>query len=327
MESTKTLATMIVFAAILAVTGLVFVGRSDGAPRAVAATPRTTPEPAPVAAPVALQDNEKGDEPNPRLVVPSLDEPDVALDGKASDRPDFVAPIQGGGFIFERRDTDNKRISGLVVPGIILVNRGLVELFGCGEGGKEHETVIRLETNVQALDLALTSAGFKRGKLPTKTDLTIQDQGSRVLILVQWLDKDGKLVTHRSEDLVISMRRNSPMPRVGWTYVGHWMEVADPTSPKGEKKHKVLAATGSRSLVTTFRDRTSLLDNPLEEATDDTLFGANYMLLPKSGTPVRVIFRSPTAAERGEISSLEKKLADEPKIKLREGHSREDSGK
>ena len=327
MESTKTLATMIVFAAILAVTGLVFVARSDGAPRAIAETPRTTPEPALVAAPVALQDNEKGDEPNPRLVVPSLDEPDVALDGKASDRPDFVAPIQGGGFIFERRDTDNKRISGLVVPGIILVNRGLVELFGCGEGGKEHETVIRLETNVQALDLALTSAGFKRGKLPTKTDLTIQDQGSRVLILVQWLDKDGKLVTHRSEDLVISMRRNSPMPRVGWTYVGHWMEVADPTSPKGEKKHKVLAATGSRSLVTTFRDRTSLLDNPLEEAVDDTLFGANYMLLPKSGTPVRVIFRSPTAAERGEISSLEKKLADEPKIKLREGHSREDSGK
>jgi len=51
------------------------------------------------------------------------------------------------------------------------------------------------------------------------------------------------------------------------------------TSPKGEKKHKVLAATGSRSLITTFRDRTALLDNPLEEAVDDTLFGSNYMLL------------------------------------------------
>ena len=272
-------------------------------------------------------DNEKGDEPNPRLVVPPLDEPDVALDGKTSERADFVAPIQGGGFIFERRDGDGKRLGGVVVPGVIMINRGLVELFGCGEGGKEHETIFRLETNIQGLDLALTSAGFRRGKLPTKTDLNQADQGSRVLILVQWVDKDGKLVTYRSEDLVVSMRRNSTMPRVGWTYVGHWMEVADPTSPKGERKHKVLAATGSRSLVTTFRDRTALLDNPLEEATDDTLFGSNYMLLPKPGTPVRVIFRAPTATERTEITTLEKKLATEPPIELHEGRSREDAKK
>jgi len=270
-------------------------------------------------------DNEKGDEPNPRLVVPPVDEPDVALDGKTSERADYVAPIQGGGFIFERRDGDGKRIGGVVVPGVIMVTRGLVELFGCGEGGKEHETVFRLETNIQGLDLALTLAGFKRGKLPTKTDLTLADQGSRVLVLAQWVDKDGKLMTYRSEDLVVSMRRNAPMPRVGWTYVGQWMEVADPTSPKGERKHKVLAATGSRSLVTTFRDRTALLDNPLEEAVDDTLFGANYMLLPRPGTPVRIIFRTPTAAERAEIEGLEKKLATEPKIHLHEGKSQEDA--
>ena len=205
------------------------------------------------------------------------------------------------------------------------MTKGLIELFGCGEGGKEHETVIRLESNIQALDLALTSAGLKRGRLPSKTDLSITDQGSRVLILVQWIDKDGKLVTYRSEDLIISVRRNAPMPRVGWTYVGGWTEVADPTSPKGEKTHKVLSAAGSRSLITTFRDRTALLDNPLEEAVDDTLFGSNYMILPRTGTPVRVILRSPTAAERGEISTLEKSIANEAKILLREGKSRDDA--
>lgn len=310
---------VVLFAALVASTATVFVIRSDGAPQGVAS--------AAVSAGPAIQDNEKGDEPNPRLVVPSLDEPDVSLDGKTSERADFVAPIQGGGFIFERRDADNKRIGGVVIPGIALVNKGLVELFGCGEGGKEYETIIRLETNVQALDLALTSAGFKRGKLPVKTDITLPDQGSRVLVLVQWVDKNGKLLTYRSEDLVISMRRNAPMPRVGWTYVGTWMEVADPTSPKGERKHKVLAATGSRSLVTTFRDRTALLDNPLEEAVDDTLFGANYMLLPPSGTPVRVIFRTATAGERKEIAELEKKIAAEAPIHLHQGRSREEAGK
>src|SRR6185503_6490283 len=247
MQSRMTQMVLVAFSVLLGLTAVVFVTRSSGVPQEAKADagPSVAGVHTPAALPVAAaQDNEKGAEPNPRLLVPSLDEPDVALDGKTSERADFVAPILGGGFIFERRDVDGKRIGGIVIPGIVLVNKGLVELFGCGEGGKEHETIIRLESNVQALDLALTSAGFKRGKLPTKTDVNLQDQGSRVLILVQWLDKDGKLVTHRSEDLVVSVRRNAPMPRVGWTYVGHWMEVADPTSPKGEKKHKVLAATG-----------------------------------------------------------------------------------
>jgi len=304
---------LIAFATLLALTSGVFVARSSGSPRGLG----------PVA---AAQDQEK-DEPNPKLLVPSINEPDVTRDEKVSDREDFVAPIQGGGFIFERRDVDGKRIGGVVVPGVVLVTKGLVELFGCGEGGKEHETVIRLDSNIQALDLALTSAGLKRGRLPAKTDLSLADQGSRVLILVQWVDKDGKVVTHRSEDLIVSVRRNGPMPRVGWTYVGQWMEVADPTSPKGEKKHKVLAATGSRSLVTTFRDRTALLDNPLEEAVDDTLFGSNYMLLPHTGTPVKVILRSPTAMERAEIATLEAQISKEAKIPLHEGKSREESQK
>jgi hypothetical protein len=304
---------LVAFAMLLAGTSGVFVARSSGAPRGLAQA-------------AAAQDQEK-DEPNPKLLVPSINEPDVTRDDKVGDREDFVAPIQGGGFIFERRDVDGKRIGGVVVPGVVIVTKGLVELFGCGEGGKEHETVMRLDANIQALDLALTSAGLKRGRLPAKTDIALADQGSRVLILVQWVDKDGKVVTHRSEDLIVSMRRNAPMPRVGWTYVGQWMEVADPTSPKGEKKHKVLAATGSRSLITTFRDRTALLDNPLEEAVDDTLFGSNYMLLPPSGTPVKVILRAPTAAERVEIAALETRIAKESKVPLHEGKSREESQK
>jgi hypothetical protein len=243
--------------------------------------------------------------PNPALLVEPVLEPDMGIED-AENRADFVAPIQGGGYLFERKGPDGKRLGGVVVPGLVLVTQGLVELFGCGKDGKEHETIIRLESSVQGLDLALTSSGFVRGKLPEKTDLTIKDQGSRVLILIQWIDPvSGRLVTHRSEDLVISTKRGRTMPRVGWTYVGHWMEVADPTSPKGDKTYKVLAAANTRSYVTTFRDKSALLDNPLEEAVDDTVFAANYMVLPRSGTPVRVIFRNPTAEERRDILKVE----------------------
>ncbi len=329
MQSKLSLIVLAAFCSLLVLCGLTFVARSGGTPplAAEAAAPRPVEPAAEIVASSPVQDNEKGDEPNPKLLVPPLDEPDVALDGKVSERADFVAPIQGGGFIFERKDPEGKRIGGLVIPGIVIVTRGLVELFGCGEGGKEHETIIRVESNIQALDLGLTSAGLKRGNLPSKTDINLEDQGSRVLILIQWVDKEGRLKTYRSEDLVISMRRNAPMPRVGWTYVGQWMEVADPTSPKGEKKHKVLAATSTRSIVTTFRDRSAVLDNPLEEAVDDTLFAANYMILPPVGTPVRIIFRAPTTAERKEIAALEKKIQSEPSIHLHPGKSREEQDK
>jgi hypothetical protein len=274
-------------------------------PEAASAAPSKPQEAAP--------DPEVGDKPDPRLVVPPVVEPEFEVGSKAEERPDFVAALQGGGYIFERSGSDGKRVTGVVVPGTILVTRGLVELFGCGQSGKEHETVLRLECDAQSLDLALTSAGFTRGRLPTALGIEDPGQGSRVIVLVQWKDKDGKLVTHRSEDLIISIRRNAPMPRVGWTYVAQWAEVQDPTHPKGEKTHKVLAAANSRSFVTTFRDKTALLDNPLEEAVDDTLFAANYMLLPPSGTPVRVIFRPPTDEERREIAALEKELAKQAK--------------
>ena len=261
---------------------------------------------------LCAQDPELADKPDPRLKVAPLDEPELIIDEKSEQRPGFVAALpNGGGFIFDRKDASGRRTSGVAVPGVILVTKGVVELFGCGAGGKEHETVVRLECDVQSLDLALTSAGFRRGKIPTKGDLNEPGQGSRVVILIQWTDPDGKTVTHRSEDLVISLRRKAPMPRVGWTYVAQWAEVPDPLSPKGEKKHKILAAAHTQAYVTTFRERSALLDNPLEEAIDDTLYAANYMILPKPGTPVRVIFRPPTEAELKAIVALEKAIAAE----------------
>ncbi|HEX7898347.1 MAG TPA: YdjY domain-containing protein [Planctomycetota bacterium] len=259
-------------------------------------------------------DPELANKENPRLKVRPVEEPVLLIDEKVETRPGFVAALpNGGGFIFDRKDAAGRRMTGVAVPGIVLVTKGMVELFGCGAGGKEHETVLRLECDVQSLDLALTSAGFRRGRLPTKGDLSEAGQGSRVIILIQWTAPDGSTVTHRSEDLVVSVRRNAPMPRVGWTYVAHWAEVPDPLSPKGDKKHKILAAANTQSYVTTFRDRSALLDNPLEEAVDDTLFAANYMVLPKPGTPVRVIFRTPAEVELKDIAALEKSIAAEAK--------------
>lgn len=267
------------------------------------------------------QDHETGLKQDPRLIVQPVNEPDMPLEAREGENLGYIywAIPKKSGFVFERKGADKKTMSGVVVPGRILVTRGPVELFGCGEGGKEHETIIRVECDIQQLDLAFALAGFKPGELAKKLDINEPGQGSRLLIFIQWNDKDGKVVTRRSEDLVISARREKPMPRVGWTYVGGWSEVPDATG----KTHKILDAVRSRSLVTTWRNTKGLLDNPLPEGADDTLFAANYMVLPDSRTPVRIIFRLPSAAEHEEIARLETELNKEPPPKPRHHHGEE----
>ena len=120
-------------------------------------------------------------------------------------------------------------------------------------------------------------------------------------------------MTRRSEDLVLSNSRGGrPMPRVGWTYVARWHAQPDPGNPTGKRKRKVLQAAHSHSFVTTLRDNSALLDNPLAEAVDDTLFEANTAMLPQSGTPVRVIFRNLLKAEREETMAMEKEIREKP---------------
>jgi len=213
-----------------------------------------------------------------------------------------------GGYQYELAGEQGKIAqSGVVVDGRILLDRGLIELLGCGEGGKEYESMLRLEADVQGLDLALSLCGLKRGPIPGRLADPDIAQGSRVVVLLQWTDEEGKTVTHRAEDCVVNIARKLPMPRVGWTYVGAMLPIPDPAATPG-KTYRVLAAAGSRSLLTTYRDPTTLLDNPLFDAVDDSLYVANYMVLPAPNTKVRVILRAPDEALKKEIAKLEAEL-------------------
>lgn len=256
----------------------------------------------------AFQDEAPDDK---KLAVPAVEEPEWPLPAAEEEiRKLGHSPIPGGGYQFEKRAADGTTVSGAVVPGRIMMNQGLIELLGCGEGGKEHESVLRIDCDIQSLDLALTLSGFRKGPVPAKIGQA-GAQGARLVVLVQWKEKD-KVVTRRAEDLVVSYRRGTPMPRTGWTYVAELVEVEDAAVPGKKTGRRVLAATGTRSLLTVSwndgRGGSTLLDNPMPEANDDTSYGANHVVLPAMGTPVAVILRAPTAAEREEIAKVEKDL-------------------
>ena len=213
-----------------------------------------------------------------------------------------------GGYQYDLRDANGKITQcGVVVEGMILFDRGVMELLGCGKMGKEYESVLRLDADVQGLDLALNLCGLKRGPIPGRLADPEVTQGSRVVVFLQWEDEGKRTITHRAEDCVVNIQRKAPMPRIGWTYVGAMLPIPDPATTSG-KTYRVLAAAGSLSLITTYRDVTALLDNPLTDAMDDSLYVANYMVLPQPGTKVRVILRAPDEALKKEIAKLEEEL-------------------
>lgn len=218
-----------------------------------------------------------------------------------------------GGYIQMGKNAAGKPVpERLVLPGEVVIQRGVIEVFVCGVGGKDYESALRAPCDIHEVDMSLALLGLKKGKVP---ELATQSdpEGSRVLVLAQWTDDKGKTVTYRAEDLVRDVAKNAPMPRVGWTYVAAWEEECDPMTgqPTGRK---ILAAGKSKSLCTTYRDASALFDNPLRKiAAVDTAFNANGDRLPDPGTKIRLIIRLPSEAELAEIKKVEEQLAKDDK--------------
>ncbi|MHC4607035.1 MAG: YdjY domain-containing protein [Planctomycetota bacterium] len=236
-------------------------------------------------------------------------EPDLPMRDTKAEEMGFVTLPRGGYAFSVRHPVHHEEVRGVAVPGMVLMDRGLIEFFGCAEGsGKDHETIVRLKCDIMELDMGLRMANLRKGPIPMRLGDPKVPQGSRVLVFVRWKAGD-KMRTFHAEDLVINVKRSETMPRVGWTYQGGWMEVDNPSTP-GRTKSKVLAASVTRLLLSTWRTTTALLDNPLPDAIDPDTYFANHDVLPAPGTKVLIYFRNVTDAERGRLLALERKYAD-----------------
>lgn len=243
----------------------------------------------PIATPVEPVDLK----PDPRFIVPSLDMEPVELDddtvrAQGSTRVAFL-PLGG------RVHMDVRKV---VFPGTVLMQSGLIELFACAEGGKEHESIVRvLCSPVQLNPAVVLGCRLKSGPVPKTPSISEPGQGGRALIMLQWKGKDGKTYTYHAEDLIIDRRTNTLMPRVGWTFVGSRFEPEmDPETGRPTGRFQFVGEQ-VRSIITTFRDSSTFFDTPLSEGSNDAWFEANYSLLPPPGTAIWVIIRAPTAEE------------------------------
>jgi hypothetical protein len=173
------------------------------------------------------------------------------------------------------------------VAGWVNMQRGLVEVFACAPEGKTHESVVVLDCVPSGLHAGLLALGLEPG-VPVEigTDGSYRrPTGAKVAIHVAWTTIDGVAKRCRAEEWVWDQKHERAMEPAAWIFAGSFLQKtsADATS-------ETYAANYVKSLVTTYHDASSVLENPWQDGIDDTVYYSNERVVPPVGTPITVSF-------------------------------------
>jgi hypothetical protein len=167
----------------------------------------------------------------------------------------------------------------LYVPARVNMSEGLVELLACGEMGKTHESVLVVDAQPWHIQVSLLLLGLEPGGGLEYQGDPQTPKGDSVWIWVEWADA-GSWKMVRGEDLVFDSTRTDHMEYTAWVFSGSL--IVDGR----------FAAGIEQSIVTTYHDPMTILDNPLPSGGDDTVYYVNSSVVPAVGHPVVLIFRT-----------------------------------
>ena len=173
----------------------------------------------------------------------------------------------------------------VVVDGYVSLNEGLLEMFACPLGTKEHESIVAVYSSAQVVHAALLAVGAKTGH-PVKWDPKFQPPtGTEIYVEVRWRDASGKWQSMRAQQWIKDLNTNKPMAHP-WVFAGSGFWRDDET-----REEYYLAEGGDFICVSNFSSAT--LDIPVEssQANEGLLFEANTKNIPPIGTPVRLVLK------------------------------------
>ncbi len=177
-------------------------------------------------------------------------------------------------------DAKNQRV---IVDGEVCLREGLLELFACPTGTKEHESVVSLNCIPEQIHAALLAIGAEQGT-PVSFDPKYRAAtGDIIDVFVIWTDEKGKAQSGRAQEWVKYAKTGKAMD-LDWVFAGSSFWTDEETG----KKH-YQANAGDLICVSNFP--TALLDLPVEstQANSGLMFVANSEKIPPRGTKVRVV--------------------------------------
>jgi hypothetical protein len=168
-----------------------------------------------------------------------------------------------------------------------------IEVIACWafpKGQKAHETVVTIEVKPSQVHKALEEIGLKPGS-PVMGESTKPPQGPEVKVHLEVPTEDGKSKRLPIEKALIDPKTNKPMPKVQWRFTGSVMK-----QPSPDKDEKVYGADLTGTLISIFpvTNETVLQTNLTMKEEKYVKLDTNAKLLPKEGTPVKLVLEVPT---------------------------------
>ncbi|MDR0871628.1 MAG: undecaprenyl-diphosphate phosphatase [Planctomycetaceae bacterium] len=175
----------------------------------------------------------------------------------------------------------------VVLLGRVSLREGLLELFACRVGSKEHESVVSIRVKPHLIHAALLAIGAEPGK-PVQQDPFVPPSGDEIEVKVRWKDETGKQQETFAQEWVWDAARSKedakkPMT-THWVFTGS-MQYKD---EEGEV-HYVADETGELFGVSNFVG--AVLDVPVRSSADnaDLQFSCFTERIPPLATPLTLI--------------------------------------
>ena len=165
----------------------------------------------------------------------------------------------------------DKSTKEIRLPGWVNMDTGLVEYIAVSPEGKTHEAVFVLDIQPLHLQVALLLLGLDFGQnLEFQGDSRMPD-GDLVSISVEWISTGEDTIVYPVSKLIYNIQSDSEVPDTKWVFTGSIMVEGN------------YMADIDGSIIATYSDPNAILNNPLKNRIDDTVYGANKKLLPSRG--------------------------------------------
>ncbi len=171
----------------------------------------------------------------------------------------------------------------VMVGGRICLREGMLEMFACPRGTKEHESIVAVQSPARYVHAALVAIGARPGP-PVRFDPIYQPaQGTEIDVEVLWRDHDGTEHRVRAQEWVKQMKTGEALT-YPWVFAGSGFS----TDPDGKEQY-YYGDAGEFICVSNFS--TATLDLPVESsaANETLMFGAYTDRIPPRDTPVMLL--------------------------------------
>lgn len=183
--------------------------------------------------------------------------------------------------------------SQVILNAKVVLREGVLEMFACTEGTKEHESVISVEPKAFLIHTALLAIGAEPGQPVQFEPKFIPPSGDPIKIVLNWIDEKGKQQTAIAQEWIRKVKTKKQM-QLPFVFAGSGFYTIPDTG-----RQRYLAEKGDLFCVSNFGS--AMLDVPIEstQSNEGLLFEPFTERIPIIDTTVQVVLSVDKAKEAG----------------------------